>query len=450
MAVFREKTFEVLTKDIDNGRINSNPSFIIIPSGQIIVFYSKYMTSGRTSDSRVTFVSGFTIQVDAGAGTLNSNAVTWNAATIALPPSSYVLVYVDVSGNVVTTTSWSMDVVKTSIVLAYVNVGDSVVVYIEEVEKAGNYIFVRKQVPVVGGWVWDDNEYILNTGEQPRAAYDVSMGKVYVSYRKDSTAFMRLFDVSDDTTWHYIRNYSVTASTININANPQVIFNFRGGAGNKAVGTMANPDLFPISVVGFGFILESGSPVPYIFIGPLTANSYTPYIITDVTFNIYTTYGNSGYVLEDSFSTPYPFRNDFTLWHRWTGTSGIKYIGISVGTHLFVQPFVTDPAYYSSVTVVSDYEVRSLVSDTVNSLLADRVYALTPGAGHLGTVVKTYEYDAEFNFQIDNMSLITGAGNIGTVVKTSEYEAVFNFQTDSMSLITGAGNQALITNIVYH
>lgn len=451
MAVFRQNFLTKLTKDTDSGRINSNPSFIITSTGQTIVFYSKYFTSGRTSAGRVQQSlpkPNFLIQVDAGSGTLNGNSVSWNATSFTLTMNTFVLVYVDASGNVLVSTSWTMTTLQTSIVLAYVNVGNSDIVYVEEVPKTGNYIYIRKQVLSGGSWIWDDTEQIMNTGEQPRAAYDSVSGIIYLSYRKDGIPYLRLFDTSNQTSWVYIRNSAVTSSVISLSNNPQINYTFQAGAGSKALSSPVNADLFPVIATGFGFILESGVPQPYIFLGPIGYSSYAQYITSVITYNIFT-YDGYNYTLEASTTTPYPFRNDYTNWFRWTHTTGIKYIGVQFNTTLLPQPFRTDPSNYGQVTVTLHNDTTSLAANTWNSLMSDNVFILKPGAGN-SSIVKTFEYDIVNVFQSDTLSFTVGAGNLVSIIKTFEYDIVNTFQSDSLSFTVGAGNQVLIDNIVYH
>jgi hypothetical protein len=448
LAVFRQNSLNILTKDTDSGRLNSNPSFVVTSTGQAICFYSKYFTSGRTSVGRVTLLSGFQIQVDAGSGTLNGNSVSWSTATPTLEMNTFVLVYVNASGNVLVSTNWTMTTLKTSIVLAYVNVGNSAIVYIEEVPQTGNYIYIRKQVLSGSSWIWDDTEQIINTGEQPRAAYNSSNGIIYLSYRKDGIPYLRLFDTTNEVSWNYIRNSTVTSSVINLNNNPQINYTFSAAAGSKASLSLVNANLFPIMVVGFGFILESGVPQPYIFLGPIAYSSYVQYITSAITYNIYT-YNGSTYTLEASTTIPYPFREDYTNWFRWMHTTGPKYIGIQCNTILFPQPFRTDPSNYSQVTVTSHNDVTLLAADTWNSLMSDNVFTLKPGAGN-SSIVKTFEYSIINTFQSDNLSFLAGAGNLSSIVKTFEYDIINMFQTDNLFFTVGAGNQVLIDNIVYH
>ena len=161
-----------LTFDTDDGRTNSSPS-LVVASGRKIIFYEKFFTSGRTTYlptgiEHITYTAPFSLNVPAGSGTLNGAGIAWAADTHVLPSDSFVLVRVDSSGVIHYEISWTMATLSTSIVLAYVNVGHSAIVYVEEVEKTGSYIYVRKQESSGGTWVWTDVEGQLCTGENQK------------------------------------------------------------------------------------------------------------------------------------------------------------------------------------------------------------------------------------------------------------------------------------------
>lgn len=243
-----------LTVETDDGRPASFPSLVVAPFGQKFVFYTKQFTSGRTSDSRVTFTLPFTVSVEAGSGTLNGSVITWGAVSASVALDSFDIVYVDSVGNVVITDTWDMTTIAASIVLAFVYVGHTAITRLEEFEKTGLYIYAQKQILVGPVWYWEDKEYLVNTGDQPRAFYDQIGDKIYLQYKKDSTVYLRIFNPSDELSWRYIPNTFIQdPNIIHFNRDPQTSVQFIAGAGDFADQTVSDAELFPLSVTGLSF-----------------------------------------------------------------------------------------------------------------------------------------------------------------------------------------------------
>ena len=84
-----------LTFDTDDRRTNSSPNLIVRSSGQKLLFYSKYLVTGKESYSRITFTSpSFNVDVEAGNGTINGTPVTWSSGVVVASPNSSEIVYV--------------------------------------------------------------------------------------------------------------------------------------------------------------------------------------------------------------------------------------------------------------------------------------------------------------------------------------------------------------------
>jgi len=253
-AYFRKNSTSKLTEDTDNSRINSDMCAVVSPEGQKILFYAKTFNSGRLSDSRVTYTLPFTLNIQAGNGSINGIPVSWSASSQIVSANAFVLVYVDDVGVVGITTDFTMTFIKDVIVLAYVSTGGSEIVYVEEVEKISKNIYCRKQVSYsYGSWSWDDYELILNTGEQPRAFYNNDNNMIYMSYKKDGIAFVRIFDLSSQISFSYLPNKYISSDIIYLNRNPESSLYFSGSIGSKSEGDVVDVDLFPLGPSALSF-----------------------------------------------------------------------------------------------------------------------------------------------------------------------------------------------------
>lgn len=267
-AYFRKNSSTQLTTDTDDNRINSDMCAVVSPEGQRILFYAKTFNSGRLSNSRVTYTIPFTLNIQAGNGIINGIAVSWGATSLIAGSNSFILIYVDNLGTVGMTTDFTMTFMKDVIVLAYVNTGNSEIVYVEEVEKISKNIYCRKQVSYsYGSWSWDDYELILNTGEQPRAFYNSDNNKIYMSYKKDDIAFVRIFDLNSQISFSYLPNKYISSDVIYLNRNPESSLYFSGSMGSISDNDIASVDLFPLGPSALSFmtsqaVMSASVPAP--------------------------------------------------------------------------------------------------------------------------------------------------------------------------------------------
>jgi hypothetical protein len=430
-----------LTRDTDSGRLNNNPCIVVSPLGQQFIFYDKYLTSGKQSYSRITFTSpSFTVNVEAGNGSINGTPVTWLAGTLTATHDTYQIVYVTTDGvlHIDLVTVMTMTLLKDVIILAYVSSGNSSITRIEEVEHTGYYIYLRKQVPSGPDWVWDDLEYRVNTGEQPKAFYDASANKIYMTYKKDSIAYVRVFDPTDELTWSYLPNIAIASNVITLNRNPQNSIRLSLSSGSQAKSISIE---FDLSAAGFSFI--DGNT--YVFL-PLVGGSFVTYV-KDITYEFYTL-GVGGYTLEESYVIPnYP--NRLTLddrWKLWAGSIGIKYVGIRLHSYLFAEEFVTDPENYRSFEIYARPAKVLLTSLTYNTDARDDMLISALSAGSIASIVKTYEYEESKTAGTASYATVpVSSGYESTIVKTYEYdESKAPPQTDSLATVpVSSGYEAI-------
>lgn len=335
MSFFNKISTQKLTQDQDDGRNNFNTSIVKAPDGKLIAFYEKGLVSGRESNSRVQVDQNFDINVEAGSGTILYTPVTWGATTVTLPASSFSLIYVDVSGQVlVTQNPSSISTTTVSILLAYVRTGSSEVTVLEEIEKTGKYIYVQYQVLSGTEWVWDQKEYILNVGEQPRAFYDRTQDKLLLSYVRDSIGYMRLFDLTDELTFEYLTNYTIENDVINLKTDPshsiQSMFAALSDSETNLVSTTVEYE-FAYYMLGYAISIdETGTFHHYVHMPWMEALNYTSLSISDIYLEIYTKSGTD-YVLEQEIPIPLDKNNEIRSrehWVDWTGTFGPKFLKI--------------------------------------------------------------------------------------------------------------------------
>lgn len=432
-----------LTFDTDDDRANYNPTFVIDKNGRKIIFYEKRFKSGRLSDSRVKKTASFSLSVDAGNGEINGTSVAWASDTLTATPNTFELVYVDTAGNIGITDSFPMSFVQSVIVLAYINSGSSEIVTVAEVEKTGKYIYNRRQVLSGGSYVWDDNEYIVNIGEKPRAFFDAANDKIYLTYHKDNSSYIRIFDVNDPTTWSFLPNIVIISGQISKIDQPsdKIIFQTAAGIKSRLVKTAEfketrdfeqdsfsfqtasgqrvrqkiTSNTFSLGSTGLGFIEVGGSFEPHIWLPYVlgTRDEFLFYIVGDVTYKIFSEVGGI-YTLEDSVTISGTARDASERWHQWAGAPGAYYIGISVTVNrdLIGTDFETDSEFYVPIRIYDPFDETSFDagSDTYDVDARDNVVAFKTAAGFKSSLTKTAEFEETQDFEQDSFSFQTAAG----------------------------------------
>jgi hypothetical protein len=340
---------------------------------------------------------------------------------------------------------------KDWIVLAYVSTGVSAISYVEEVEKAGDYIYVRKQIDVGGQWEWDDTETVLNTGESPRAFYSAADDKIYLSYRKDSIAYLRVFDFTNPFTWDYLPNYVVSAlNQINMNRDPENKASTYVGSAYGGGLSLLNAQIYGMTSTGFGYIDNGSGYQPYIFLPMVTSSyGYLGYMLFPYYVEIFEKVGEA-YILQESVPVYSNIFGDYR-WHLWTGSYGKKYIGIRVMHTVYIGDYITDISGYQEIDTFPPFEYFPLVGDTYNGQIIDgRNELRISSSGYNGDLSFPQVFDFFIEFQEDptqDMRVSSGYG--GTLSFPFEYEAFNEFQQDTtqnMRLSSGyAGYLSIVT-----
>ena len=267
-----------LTSETDDNRRAISSSVIEDINGRNIAFYQKNSLSGRLSNGRVTNPSSLNISVAAGNGIINSTPVVWSSTPLVAQANKFQLVYVNSSGVVNITDIFDMTLMASSILLAYVFAGLTEVTRILEIEKDGKYILVRRQKPDgFGGWIWDNIEEILHSGEFPSSFYDTSLNRIFLTYKKDGAIYQRIIEVGNETNaWDYLLDYTIQAGPqIVLNNNP-IAEQFLDASGSDS--SLETTDPFPFSWKILGFQTEFLNPgydytnkymfMPYVVVNP--------------------------------------------------------------------------------------------------------------------------------------------------------------------------------------
>lgn len=417
-----------LTFDTDDGRINSSPSTVILPSGQQFCFYSKFLTTGKESFSRITFVEpSFTVNVEAGSGTINGIPVNWNAGTLTSPANSYSIVYVTTAGVLGIGDDLTMAFLKDVILLAYISSGNSSITRIFELEHFGSYIYVRKQVLSGSTWVWDDYETILNSGSEPISFYNSVTDVIYLTYKKDSASYVRTFNPNDELTWEYLNSVAIAAGqSITLKRDPENTTSAAIGSGYSTT-FQARYDLYPLGVSGFSFVNND----KYVFL-PFISGSYVPNIIGNITYEFYSKSGST-YTLEAS----YTLRNNNSLElserHRlWLGPNGVIYVGIRIKTQLFQEEYASSPSEYVSFEIYNYPDLTTFSVDTYSVDTRDKSLGVSLGSGYAGIMTKTAEYEESRDSESDTYpKAALGSGYAGIMAMTAEYEETRDFESDT-------------------
>lgn len=436
---YKDPSTTALTGDTDDGRINTDICAVVTPNDRKIVFYSKTFDSGRLSDSRVTYTLPFTINVEAGNGQINSIPVVWGAAVLTVDPNTFTLIYVSNTGVVGKTTDFPISFVKDVIVLAYVSSGGSEIVYVEEVEKVSKFIYAKRQAASTGRWVWDDYEFVLNTGEQPRAFYDPVTDRVYMSYKKDGIALCRLFDLSTETTWAYVANKYLVSEQMYLSHDPESSLYFGPSTGFKSEGSVTSVDLFPLAnTPSLCFIYITGSFKPFIFL-PFVTGSFLSYIKYPYYIDIYTFDGFT-YSLENTveFYDNSLYLLDVRLYQCPTDNQD-RYLGVRVNHDLIGGQYETLPENRIHVNVFPAF-IETEVLTNITSEAIDGRTDFKASTGSVSELVKVLEYEETRDFEIDNSEFKASTGSVSEMAKTFEYEETRDFETDNSEFKASVGS----------
>ena len=444
-----QKITTKLTVETDDSRPVSDPSIVVKPSGQRFAFYTKQFASGRTSNSQVTFTAPFTINVEAGAGSLNGNSVSWSGVSFAATANSFMLVYIDSMGAVHAVLSWDMTIIASAIVLAYVYVGNSEITRLEQVEKTGYYIYSQMQELVGSTWVWSNEEYLVNTGEQPSAFYDESADKIYLKYKKDSTVYLRIFDTIDEQSFRYIPNVYIQApDIIHLNRDPQNSLNLTASAGNASTMPISDIELFSMtggSALSFPYNTISSLYEPHIFM-PFVTGSYTQYLRLPYWVEVYKLVG-SNYVLEDSIEIQ---SNNTSIhdsrWYHWQLSFGRKYIGLKVYSTIFSSAYYTPPELRIVLDIFAPFDLYSSIDPTnIRDDVIETYFSSSCSAARNSLVNKVLEYEETKDFEQDSFDTMTASGMRSLLTKVLEFEETKDFEQESFELLAGAGFRNIIT-----
>jgi hypothetical protein len=434
-----------LTYDTDNNRINSSPSVIVLPSGQRIAFYSKFLTTGKISFSRITFVApSFDISVEAGNGELNGiSGITWSSGNLIATPNSFQLVYVTTAGVLGIGTNLTMSFLKDVILLAYVSSGNSSITRIQELEHSGNYIYVRKQTLLGSTWTWNDYEELLNTGSNPMCFYNSNTGYIYLNYTKDSATYVREFNPADELTWETLQSITITSGTITLNRDPENTLAVAGCSSGYKSGVVIESNEYPIGVPGFAFVNDQ----PYVFL-PSVGGDYLSYIKSGITYEFFTLVGND-YILEATYTlSKYQATGYQNRYKLWTGTIGVKYVGIRLNTILFTDEFVTSPNYYVFFELYP-YPDKTVLIDPDNYTVdtKDNMLFSALSSGYKSLVTTTAEYIETKDFEFDSGDVAISSGYKSPVTTTAEYIETKDFETDTGDVAVSSGYKTEITII---
>lgn len=430
-----------LTLDTDDGRINSSPSTVVLPSGQQFSFYSKFLTTGKQSYSRITFTPpSFTVNVEAGTGMINGIPVSWLAGTLTAPQNSYSLVYVTSAGILGIGQNLTMNFLKDVILLAYVSSGNSSITRIYELERTGQYIYLRRQTLVGSTWEWNDYEELLNTGSNPMCFYSSTTGLVYLNYTKDNATYVREFNPVDELTWELLQNITITSGNITLNRNPENTITVAGNNSGYKTYVLVESNEFPLGVSGFSF----SNNQPYVFL-PVLGGSYLQYIVSAITYEFFRMEGSS-YILEASYTLNKNSYIGYSDRYRlWTGTTGTKYVGVRLFSTLFSNAFVTSPSNYGSFELY-DYPSKTVLNASAyNTDAKDNMLFGIVSSGYKSTVATVTEYTETRDFEFETVDTAVSSGYMSMVALITEYTETRDFESDSVDTAISSGYKIEIT-----
>lgn len=449
LPLFQQQATNKRTLDTDDGRINESPVIVRDGSGRFNLFYQKKLKSGRLTGGHVTYTDpSLDCNVASGTGEINGTPVVWPATPLTLTASTYTLIYVDLFGTVSqeatsglsTSFPFDMNLLKDRILIALVNVGATSIVRISEIEKDGYYIFHRRQILSGSDWVWDDIEYKLNVGTSPKATYDSVNDKIYLSYQKDGSTFVRLLNMSDPLTFEDLpHSYELN---LFLYPDPYPVSGAVVTSGSGKASHRLSSNLFV-----FGDLMSVGfrGSDQYLYL-PYVESSYFSYMIGDPQLEIFTKSGST-YTLEATFTLPIvEIYSGFDT--EWLYTTGKKYLGLRVSHSLYPEDYVTDPNNYVELDIPVQIDVVTTTSPTViNAKIYPEVSSIECGSSS-GQWVKTFELEQIFTFEEDPSSNLSCGSSVGQWIKTAEFEQIFEIESDNENNLQCGSSKAnhIITN----
>jgi hypothetical protein len=427
-----------LSLDTDDGRQNGYTSIVRDNSGRLVAFYEKEWKSGRLSQSMVFATSGLEIQVDAGNGEINGVTVSWFLTSLTVPVSSYSLIYVSTAGVVLQTTDITSTLVQDIVVLAFIGSGVSAVVNVDVVERTGVYLFSKRQVLSGSEWVWDDYEYRLNVGRDPTASYDSVNNKMYVTFSKDGSTYVRVIDLADSLTWEYLSHVRIVGNVVYPDTDPQGTIIARAGA---STGPHTQNTLFPLSSIGIGYRLSGVTVTPCVHV-PFLNSAFNTYVSDGTIFCEVFEKPAGSYVLVDSFSIG---KAETFTWRTWIGSFNTTlYFGVRLKHSLYVEvEFRTDPAFYVPLFIPALREFVTLSGSLYDAQLRTEIFTIRE-SGSSSVVSKTSEFDQLFKAQDDSLTARDAASS-SVVSKTAEFDQLFSFYNESPTVAKVSASNSVVT-----
>jgi len=423
-----------LTFETDDRRFHDNPSIVKDKHGRLVVFYQKYLYSGRLTGGDLSFgEETLNCSISAGTGELNGTDISWPDTNLTLQANSDTLVYADIDGAVKSTTEPTMTLTKDVVMLSYVNVG-SIIVRAKTVQ-SGYYIYNRRQEFINGSYAWDDKEYKICTGVSPYAAYDGENDRIYLSYQMNGSSCLRIFDLNNSSTfrdqWHYH-----VGNEGEISPKPQPKEELFPGFGvSSGRGIVTQPELFSFGrSIGIGYKYENGEYVPYVHL-PYTVSEHLDYIIGNPILQVLSKNGDSYSVIaEYSINKGTDLYNGLNT--KWTYGHDNMYLRLKVNHLLFNNVFYTDTSNYMKVLVpeTRDY-LKEKSESKIDFQVRDAVVYPSYGVSE-GKLNKTFESNFLYKFPSDNLSNISYGISDGKLTKTEELFQDFKFSEDSLENIS--------------
>jgi len=437
MARFKFIDDVVLTKDTDSRRVNRNPQIIETIEGRKIAFYDKELYTGKISNSRVTFTAPtLDCLVTSGIGELNGISATWVQTPLTLNANTFSLIYCDLSGSVSATDDFPMEFMKDVIPLAAANVGASEIVYIEEFEKIGRYVYFQKQELVNSKWVWNDYEYRLNSGHTPKVRISENSNLLYVNYIRDGDTNLRIIDVTDELSFEYLRSYTIQTGeviTLDRDLNRKLQASVNSGRVQNILTDVELGYLFTTPSLAYTGD-EFGDYTLVFRPGIFNANGW---LYIDGFMNIYILSGDE-FVIEKQYPLDEVLTYRFvTDWEEWTYTSGTKYVGLEITQGYYNRTYYTNSADYIVLDFPEVFDYFTLTDDTWTGLIRQPITSASVGSGN-STINKTAEFGQLFNAPAETLDGSVAPGN-GEIQQVAEFEQLFDDPTDNFNANVSSG-----------
>jgi len=430
-----------LTFDTDENRKNARVAGVRLPSGRLVAFYDKELSSGIDAYVTVTF-TGFVVSAGAGSGVINGIPVSWSASDITFPAGDVTyLLYVTPAGIVGATADYTMSFTKDVIWLAWVFVGASSINRVETIENIGRYVFARPQVQVGGEWVWSDFEFLLNSGKSPSAFYNMSDSLIYMSYIKDDASYIRTFSSLDELTWSYISNIKVVASTLSLPRDPENRVLLFTGSSGMCDSDIIDVDFLPMGDTGAGYIIDNysqGTFDQYIFL-PTIGITYAKFIRMPITYEIGSVDSAGVFLLEDSVTRDSLSTTGFYRWHKWEGSPGVKYVRVKAYVTRIRDYFTTPPSNYKQVEVFSDLNKTSTTFRSISSEVLGEIYTISTGSSPEASAEIVESFDRLRVNPADTFELMTDPGHMAASDVVDTFDRIRSYKEDSVLSQSGCG-----------